>query len=40
MAREHTQIDRVQGGLAKRVFGLPWQPNPPVGLAALSKLTA
>jgi arsenite-transporting ATPase len=40
MAREHTQIDRVQGGLAKRVFGLPWQPDPPVGLAALSKLIA
>jgi arsenite-transporting ATPase len=40
MAREHTQIDRIQGGLAERVFGLPWQPNPPVGLAALSKLTA
>ena len=29
-----------QGGLAKRVFGLPWQLDPPVGLAALSKLTA
>jgi hypothetical protein len=40
MAREHTQIDRIQGGLAERVFGLPWQPNPPVGLTALSKLTA
>jgi arsenite/tail-anchored protein-transporting ATPase len=40
MAREHTQINHVQGGLAKRVFGLPWQPDPPVGLAALSKLTA
>jgi hypothetical protein len=39
MAREHTQIDRVQDGLAKRVFGLPWQPDSPVGLAALSKLT-
>ena len=40
LPQEHTQIDRVQGGLAKRVFGLPWQPDPPVGLAALSKLTA
>jgi hypothetical protein len=40
MAREHTQIDRVQGGLTKRVFGLPWQHEHPVGLAALSKLTA
>ena len=27
MAREHTQIDRIQGGLAERVFGLPWQPE-------------
>jgi hypothetical protein len=38
MAREHTQIDRVQDDLAKRVFGLPWQSEHPVGFAALSKL--
>ncbi len=35
---EQKQIDRVRAGLAKRVFFLPWQANPPIGLAALKEL--
>jgi arsenite-transporting ATPase len=35
---EQRQIDRVRGSMAKRVFFVPWQPTPPVGLAALQEL--
>jgi arsenite-transporting ATPase len=35
---ENAQIARVQNGLSQRLFLLPWQPDPPVGIAALSKL--
>jgi arsenite-transporting ATPase len=35
---ESAQIARVQNGLSQRLFLLPWQPDPPVGIAALSKL--
>ena len=35
---ERKQIDRVCGSMAKRVFFVPWQPMPPVGLAALQEL--
>jgi arsenite-transporting ATPase len=35
---EQKQIDRVRGSMAKRVFFLPWQANPPIGLAALQAL--
>jgi hypothetical protein len=28
----------VQNGLSQRLFLLPWQPDPPVGIAALTKL--
>lgn len=37
---ERRQIDRVCGALAQRVFILPWQAIPPVGLAALRRLAA
>ena len=40
LAGEQTQISRVQNGLSKHIFLLPWQPNPPIGLAALAVLTA
>jgi arsenite-transporting ATPase len=35
---EQRQIDRVRGSMAKRVFFLPWQVAPPVGLPALQEL--
>jgi len=35
---ERQQIERVQSGHAKRLFFLPWQVRPPVGLAALQSL--
>jgi arsenite-transporting ATPase len=35
---ERQQIERVQSGLAKRLFFLPWQVRPPIGLAALQSL--
>lgn len=38
LAGERTQIERIEGGLARRVFLLPWQAVPPVGVAALSRL--
>lgn len=40
MAGEAVQVARVRGGLAKRCFLLPWQPEPPVGIATLRKLVA
>ncbi len=40
LAGERTQIARVKAGLARRLFLLPWQAEPPVGLAALKRLTA
>ena len=35
---ESAQVQRVRNGLAKRVFLLPWQSTPPIGLAPLAKL--
>jgi len=35
---ERNQIERVRGSMAKRVFFLPWQAIPPVGLPALEEL--
>jgi len=35
---ERQQIDRVQSGLATRLFFLPWQVRPPVGLPSLQAL--
>lgn len=39
LAGEQGQIARVQCGLARRLYLLPWQADPPVGLAALNRLT-
>lgn len=36
---ERKQIDRICGSMAKRVFFVPWQATPPVGLAALQELS-
>ena len=35
---EQRQIDRVQGSLAKRLFFVPWQSDPPIGVLALEEL--
>jgi arsenite-transporting ATPase len=35
---EQKQIDRVRESMAKRVFFVPWQATPPVGLPALQEL--
>ena len=35
---ERTQIDRVAHGLAQRLFAIPWQAQPPVGVEGLSAL--
>jgi arsenite-transporting ATPase len=35
---EQKQIDRVRGSTAKRVFFVPWQATPPIGLPALQEL--
>ena len=36
---EQKQIDRVRGSMAERLFFVPWQPTPPVGLPALEELS-
>jgi arsenite-transporting ATPase len=36
---EARQIDRLHAGLARRLFLLPWQPQAPVGVAALRRLS-
>jgi len=38
LVEERVQIRRVRDGLAERVFVVPWQTTPPVGIAALSQL--
>ncbi len=40
MLGEAAQLSRVRNGLAQRCFLLPWQPEPPVGIAALRQLAA
>ena len=35
MLGEQSQITRIRNGLAKLLFLLPWQEEPPVGIAAL-----
>jgi arsenite-transporting ATPase len=37
---EIRQVQRIENGLAKRTYMLPWLAQPPVGLQALSKLVA
>jgi arsenite-transporting ATPase len=38
LAGEREQIERMFGGLARRLYALPWLAVPPVGLGELSKL--
>jgi len=38
LAGERTQMERMNAGLAKRIFTLPWLTVPPIGLEELSKL--
>ncbi len=40
LAGEHRQTARIAGGLAKRIYVVPWLPEPPVGVPALAALTA
>jgi arsenite-transporting ATPase len=35
---ERRQMARLAGGLAKRIFAVPWLPEAPVGVPALSRL--
>lgn len=35
---ERRQIDRVRGTMAKRLFFVPWQASPPIGVTALHEL--
>ncbi|MCC7273632.1 MAG: arsenical pump-driving ATPase [Alphaproteobacteria bacterium] len=35
---ELAQVERVRSGLARRLYLLPWQAEPPVGIAALERL--
>ncbi len=37
-AGEYAQIERIRHGLAKKLFLLPWQAQPPVGIPALSAI--
>lgn len=38
MKSEAKQVERVKSGLANKIFVLPWQATPPVGVNELSKL--
>lgn len=38
LAGEHRQTARIAGGLARRIFVLPWLAEPPVGVQALGVL--
>jgi arsenite-transporting ATPase len=40
LAGEARQMDKVENGLAKKTFVLPWLARPPIGVAALSALVA
>lgn len=40
LAGEQEQVARVERGLARRLYLLPWQSEPPIGLAALAKLAS
>lgn len=40
LAGERKQMERMTGGLAKRLFTLPWLTVPPIGFAALSRLVS
>ncbi|MFT3859096.1 MAG: arsenical pump-driving ATPase [Aquabacterium sp.] len=38
LAGERRQMARIADGLAKRMFAIPWTPQPPVGVAGLAQL--
>ncbi len=38
LAGERKQLERMSGGMAKRIFTVPWLTLPPIGFAELSKL--
>ena len=40
LAGERKQMERMAGGLAKRIFALAWLTVPPIGFVELSKLVA
>jgi len=40
LALEHAQMARIESGLARRIFVVPWLTEPPVGIAALARMTA
>jgi len=40
LAGERRQIDRMNDGLAQRLFALPWLTVPPIGLGELAKLVS
>jgi len=40
LAGERKQMERMSGGLAKRIFILPWLTRPPIGFGQLSKLVS
>ena len=40
LAGERKQIERMNAGLAKRLFALPWLAVPPIGLGELCKLVS
>ena len=40
LACEHRQTARIDGGLARPTFVLPWLPEPPMGVLALGALAA
>ena len=40
LAGERRQMQRLAGGLAQRLFVLPWMMQAPVGVPGLSKLVA
>lgn len=40
LAGEQEQIRRIEGGLARRTYLLPWQAVPPIGLDALRNIAA
>ena len=40
LAGERKQLERINAGLARRLFTLPWLTVPPIGLKALSRLVS
>lgn len=38
MQGEQKQIERIENGIASKIFILPWQASPPIGISELKKL--